>query len=284
MLSKGGNNEILAAWGESNDPNASVFGALDPADQALRDEAIDSDTDRTWGQIYDWAYRIDGQRPFVQQDFQHAEIREAESGLFNISGCVPCQGAHRLHHYQPDVVRPLNASSHKKPESPRIIHHQLYLHKYTLRQYNGVDRKGEPGYENRFRNRPISGGRDLSCYGAERLPELYSPPPAGRHCWTVHGCPLCLALPVGDLRVPGHRSFTSAGQPLRTVGGGSAGAGDCQHPCFPRLDGPKRASAGPLRGCTVGRDLHRRATGLFRVVPVALAATGLRSLTNEEKR
>src|SRR5712691_3077744 len=52
-----------------------------------------------WGQIDDRAYRIDGQRPFVQQDFQHAEIREAESGLFNISGCVPCQGAHRLHHY-----------------------------------------------------------------------------------------------------------------------------------------------------------------------------------------
>src|SRR6516164_7054420 len=99
MLSKGGNNEILAAWGEGNDPNASVFGALDPADQALRDETIDSDTDRAWGQIDDWAYRIDGQRPFVQQDFQHAEIREAESGLFNTSGCVPCQGARRLHHY-----------------------------------------------------------------------------------------------------------------------------------------------------------------------------------------
>jgi hypothetical protein len=53
MLSKGGNNEIRAAWGEGNDPNASVFGALDSADQALRDEAIDSDTDRAWGQIDD---------------------------------------------------------------------------------------------------------------------------------------------------------------------------------------------------------------------------------------
>ena len=41
MLSKGGNNEILATWGEGNDPNASVFGALDPANQALRDEALD---------------------------------------------------------------------------------------------------------------------------------------------------------------------------------------------------------------------------------------------------
>src|SRR5277367_4581430 len=121
MLSKGGENEIPAAWGEGNDPNASVFGALYPADQALRDEAINRDADRAWGQIDDWAYRIDGQRPFVQQEFQHAEVREAESGVFNISGCVPRQGAHRLHHYQPDVIGPLNASGHKKPESPRSI-------------------------------------------------------------------------------------------------------------------------------------------------------------------
>src|SRR5882724_10906476 len=125
MLSIGGNDEILAAWREGHDPNASVFGALDPADQALREEAIDRDTDRTWGQIYDWAYRIDGHRPFMQQKFQDAEIREAESGLFNTSGCVPCQGAHRLHHYSPDVVRPLIASGHKKPESSRSIHHQF---------------------------------------------------------------------------------------------------------------------------------------------------------------
>src|SRR4029077_1738625 len=102
----------------------------------------------------------------------------------------------------------------------------------------------------------------------------------GGHCWTVHGCPLCLALSVGDLRVSGHRWCSSAAQPLRTVGSGSVGAGDCQHPCFPCLDGPERASAGPLRGSTVGRDLHRRATGLFRVVPVALAAAGL---TAEER-
>ena len=43
-------------------------------------------------------------------------------------------------------------------------------------------------------------------FGPERLPELHSPSPAGGHCWTVYGCPLCLALPVGDLRVSGHRS------------------------------------------------------------------------------
>jgi len=75
MLSKGGNNEIFTAWSEGNDPNASVFGALDPADQPLSDEAIDCDTDGAWGQINDWADGIDGQRPFVQEEFQYAEIR-----------------------------------------------------------------------------------------------------------------------------------------------------------------------------------------------------------------
>src|SRR5438128_1352504 len=147
-----------------------------------------------------------------------------------------------------------------------------------------ADPKGELGYENQFRNRPISGGRDLSCYGSERLPELHSLSPASGCCWSVHGCPLCLALPVGDLRVSGHRRCTSAAQPLRTVGGGSAGAGDCQHPYFPRLDGPERASAGPLCGRAVGRGLHRRATGLFRVVPVAVATAGLIAVLSAKER
>src|SRR5450432_1828254 len=126
MLSEGGNNEVLALQGEGDNPNAPVLGALDPADQALRDEAVDSDTDRAWGQIDDWAYRIDGQRPLVQQDFQHAEIREAEPGLFNPSGCIPRQGAHRLHHDKPDVIRLPNALGHKIPESLLSIYHQLY--------------------------------------------------------------------------------------------------------------------------------------------------------------
>src|SRR6266404_3819105 len=59
---------------------------------------------------------LTGKGPFAQQEFQHAEIREAESGLFNTSGCVPCQGAHRLHHYYPDVVR--HASGHKNLNLP----------------------------------------------------------------------------------------------------------------------------------------------------------------------
>src|SRR6476619_1523431 len=42
-----------------------------------------------------------------------------------------------------------------------------------------ADPKGEPGYENCFHNRPVSGGRDLSCFRPERLPELHSDAPPG---------------------------------------------------------------------------------------------------------
>jgi hypothetical protein len=42
--------------------------ALLPADQVFHDEAVDSDANRPQGQIDDWANRIGGQRPFVQQD------------------------------------------------------------------------------------------------------------------------------------------------------------------------------------------------------------------------
>jgi hypothetical protein len=95
-------------------------------------------------------------------------------------------------------------------------------------------------------------------------------PQPGGHRGTVHGRPVHLALPVGDLRVSGHPSGASAGQPLRTVGGGCVGAGNSQHSFFPRFDGPERPSAGALRGYTVGGDIRRRATGFCRVVPVAL--------------
>src|SRR6266852_2639688 len=139
-----------------------------------------------------------------------------------------------------------------------------------------ADKKGEPGYENRFHNRPISGGRDLSCFRPERLPELHSPSPAGGHRGTVHGRPVRLALPLGDLRVSGHRSGTAAGQPLRAVGGGRAGAGDCQHSLSPRFDGPERAPAGPLGGGTVGGALRRCETSLCRVVPVARGSIKLK--------
>src|SRR5580658_5392462 len=130
-----------------------------------------------------------------------------------------------------------------------------------------ANRKGESVYENRFCNRPISGGRDLPCVRFERLPELHSHAAAGGHRRAIHGCPVCLALSVGDLRFPGHRGGASAGQPLRAVGGGRAGAGDRQHSFFPRFDGPERASAGSLRGCTVGGDLRRRTTGVCQAVP-----------------
>jgi hypothetical protein len=120
MLSEGWNNEVLAARCQGDDPNAPVFGALDPADQALHEETVHSYTDRAWRQIDDRAYRIDGQRPLVEQHFQHAEIRVAEPCIFNTGGCVARQRAHCLHHYKPDVIRLLGAWDHKNMNLPKV--------------------------------------------------------------------------------------------------------------------------------------------------------------------
>ena len=65
MLSEGGNDKILSTRGQSNDPDAPVLAALDTSDQAFREKAVHGDTDRTWCQIDDGAYRIDGQRSFM---------------------------------------------------------------------------------------------------------------------------------------------------------------------------------------------------------------------------
>ena len=114
MLSERGNNEGLAPRGEGDNSNPPVLGALDPADQAFRHETVHSNADRPRSQIDDRTYCIDGQRPLVQQDFQHAEIRVAEPGIFNTSCRIPHQGAHGLHHDKPDVIRPRNVLGHKK--------------------------------------------------------------------------------------------------------------------------------------------------------------------------
>src|SRR6266481_5069855 len=75
VLFESRNDEVLPTRGKGDDTHTPVFRALNPGYQALREEAVHGDTDRSWGQIDDEADRIDGQRSFVQQDFQHAEIR-----------------------------------------------------------------------------------------------------------------------------------------------------------------------------------------------------------------
>src|SRR5580693_8193444 len=48
MFSEGRNYEVSASRGEGDNPHAPVFGALDPADQAFRDETVHGNADRTW--------------------------------------------------------------------------------------------------------------------------------------------------------------------------------------------------------------------------------------------
>src|SRR5207253_7586407 len=64
-----------------------------------------------------------------------------------------------------------------------------YLNGGTLSPFpSEPEQKENLVYENRFRNRAISGGYDLPCFRPERLSELHSPAAAGGHRGTVHGC------------------------------------------------------------------------------------------------
>src|SRR5579862_5273427 len=122
-------------------------------------------------------------------------------------------------------------------------------------------------YENRICNRPLSGGRNLSCFRPERLPELHSSAAARRHRGTVHERAVRHTLSLGDFRISTCRWGASAGQPLRAVGGGHTSAGDREYSFVPCFDGPERTSVGPLRCCPVGGDLRRRSAGVRCIVP-----------------
>jgi hypothetical protein len=67
---------------EGDSPNPPVFRAFDPADRTLLEKAVHGNTDRTRRQIDDRADRIDRQWTFMEEDFQHPEIRIAEAGIF----------------------------------------------------------------------------------------------------------------------------------------------------------------------------------------------------------
>src|SRR6185503_7673319 len=152
---------------------------------------------------------------------------------------------------------------------------------FSILRWNGVCygcvpcRKGGPHHENGFRNRPISGGCDLSCFWAERISALHSASTSGWRRGAVHGCPVRLPLPDACLRASSDRGSASVGEPLRAPGACHPGAGDRQHSCISRFDGTEWTPPRPLRDGTLGLDLRRCAIGLCRTVAGAPAATGL---------
>src|SRR6202008_359614 len=113
---------------------------------------------------------------------------------------------------KPEVIRLLGALGLKNLNLLKIYAINYIDINMIGAMVNGCQPKGD-AYENRPRNRPILSRCDLPCFRPERLPELHSPSPAGGHRGTIHGRPVCLALPVGDLRVSAPSSGTSAGQP-----------------------------------------------------------------------
>src|SRR6516164_739784 len=74
VLSKHRNNEFLTAWGQRNDPDATVLSAFNTAYQPLRIETINRDTNRSWGEIHLRSDRIYGKRSLVQEHFKNPKV------------------------------------------------------------------------------------------------------------------------------------------------------------------------------------------------------------------
>jgi hypothetical protein len=83
--------------------DAAIIRARLAADQALFFESVDCGGNGTASQHYLPSDRIDRQRPFMQQDFQHRKIRQAEPGSGNTARVELGEGPVGFHENQPEM-------------------------------------------------------------------------------------------------------------------------------------------------------------------------------------
>src|ERR1700723_732911 len=78
VLAEDGKEYSASFLGKRNGTHAAVAIALHATDQPLLVETINCDADRSGVEVHLRANHVDGQRPFVQKNFQHPEIRFAQ--------------------------------------------------------------------------------------------------------------------------------------------------------------------------------------------------------------
>jgi len=96
--------------------------------------------------------------------------------------------------------------------------------------------KGEPGYETASAIARYLAGVIFLVFGLNGFLN-FIPLPLGRHCGTVHGRTVRIALPVVIFAFQVVAAYF-CWPTVTCARGRRAGAGDRQHSCFPRLDGP----------------------------------------------
>jgi hypothetical protein len=113
VLLKDRNDYTPPLFCERDDSHAPVVGAIGPAHQPLPAKAIDGDANRSGRQFNDRSDCIYGQRPFVQQRFEHPKVGISEPGIQHPGRGVPGEGAHRLEQNQPSVDGRIGTFFHK---------------------------------------------------------------------------------------------------------------------------------------------------------------------------
>ena len=96
-------DQFFAFCCERYDPDAPILRTLDPAYQALFDEAVNGHADRSRGKVHLRPNRIHGQRSFVQKGLQYPEVCIVKSRLLKSRIQIFRGRLERLHPYKPTV-------------------------------------------------------------------------------------------------------------------------------------------------------------------------------------
>ena len=88
--------------GKRHERHPTILWASLSADESFFFEAIDSGGDRSAGEHDVSSDRIDGERAFMQKDFQDSKVRDAEPGRGDTTGIDLSESAVSLHQNEPE--------------------------------------------------------------------------------------------------------------------------------------------------------------------------------------
>ena len=109
---------------------ATIVWASLAANKSFSLEPIDSSGDRSAGEHNVSSDGVDWERAFMQKNFQHRKVRDAEAGRGDTSGIDLCESAVRLHENQPEMD-----TGSVGWAGIRIVHGIIFISRYFGRKF-----------------------------------------------------------------------------------------------------------------------------------------------------
>jgi hypothetical protein len=103
MRVKNAADQRPSGCGKRHKGNPTILWASLSADESFFFEAIDGGGDRSAGEHDVSSDRINGERTFVQKNFQDGKVRDAEPGSGDTAGIDLSEGAVSLHQNEPEM-------------------------------------------------------------------------------------------------------------------------------------------------------------------------------------